>query len=209
MGGVHVGTTCCDTFLNKMQYCAPCFPGACLLSDMHVTMLAGGSIVNIASTSSFIAQPGFVPYSTTKGAILQLSKCSVRCHPVWVCMHMWEGSCALYGACLLVFLPAHIMYASHLAILPGIGSWPIQHSCECGVPRTHPHRGHPQTCCDLGMCTPLQHPWLVVLLCVAVHVEYGVAHARATWITHAPCGVVFQTHRARRWMRWWKTCRRA
>ena len=29
----------------------------------------GGAVVNIASISSFIAQPGFVPYSTSKGEI--------------------------------------------------------------------------------------------------------------------------------------------
>ena len=31
---------------------------------------ASGSIVNIGSISSFIAQPGFVPYNTTKAAIV-------------------------------------------------------------------------------------------------------------------------------------------
>jgi len=35
-----------------------------------------GSIVNMASISSFIAQPGFVPYNTSKGAILQLTRCT-------------------------------------------------------------------------------------------------------------------------------------
>lgn len=30
----------------------------------------GGSIVNLASISSWVAQPAFVPYNTTKGAIL-------------------------------------------------------------------------------------------------------------------------------------------
>lgn len=35
----------------------------------------GGSIVNLGSISSFIAQPAFLPYSTSKGAILQLSRC--------------------------------------------------------------------------------------------------------------------------------------
>lgn len=34
-----------------------------------------GSIVNIASISSFIAQPAFIPYNTSKGAILQLTRC--------------------------------------------------------------------------------------------------------------------------------------
>ena len=33
------------------------------------------SIINIASVSSFIAQPEFIPYNTSKGAVLQLSKC--------------------------------------------------------------------------------------------------------------------------------------
>jgi len=35
----------------------------------------GGSIVNIASVSSFIAQPRFVPYNSSKGALLQLTRC--------------------------------------------------------------------------------------------------------------------------------------
>ena len=35
----------------------------------------GGSIVNVASVSSFIAQPAFVPYNTSKGALLQLTRC--------------------------------------------------------------------------------------------------------------------------------------
>eukprot|EP01116_Phalansterium_solitarium_P015579 TRINITY_DN3455_c0_g1_i1.p1 TRINITY_DN3455_c0_g1~~TRINITY_DN3455_c0_g1_i1.p1 ORF type:complete len:259 (-),score=18.29 TRINITY_DN3455_c0_g1_i1:189-965(-) len=34
-----------------------------------------GSIVNVASISSFIAQPAFVPYNTSKGAVLQLTRC--------------------------------------------------------------------------------------------------------------------------------------
>jgi len=34
-----------------------------------------GSIINVGSISSFIAQPAFVPYNTTKGAILQLTRC--------------------------------------------------------------------------------------------------------------------------------------
>jgi NAD(P)-dependent dehydrogenase (short-subunit alcohol dehydrogenase family) len=38
----------------------------------------GGAVVNIASISSFIAQPGFVPYSTTKGAAVGM--CSMPRH---------------------------------------------------------------------------------------------------------------------------------
>ncbi|MBS21439.1 MAG: short-chain dehydrogenase [Chloroflexi bacterium] len=33
------------------------------------------NIVNIASVSGFIAQPGFVPYNASKGALLQLTRC--------------------------------------------------------------------------------------------------------------------------------------
>ena len=40
-----------------------------------MTDAGGGSIVNIASVSSFIAQPAFVPYNTSKGALLQLTRC--------------------------------------------------------------------------------------------------------------------------------------
>lgn len=35
----------------------------------------GGAVVNIASVSSFIAQPAFVPYNASKGAVLQLTRC--------------------------------------------------------------------------------------------------------------------------------------
>lgn len=35
----------------------------------------GGSIVNLASVSSFIAQPEFIPYNSSKGAVLQLTRC--------------------------------------------------------------------------------------------------------------------------------------
>eukprot|EP01097_Dermamoeba_algensis_P001154 TRINITY_DN1428_c0_g1_i1.p1 TRINITY_DN1428_c0_g1~~TRINITY_DN1428_c0_g1_i1.p1 ORF type:complete len:128 (-),score=27.91 TRINITY_DN1428_c0_g1_i1:176-559(-) len=34
-----------------------------------------GSIVNMGSISSFVAQPEFTPYNTTKGAVLQLTRC--------------------------------------------------------------------------------------------------------------------------------------
>ncbi len=35
----------------------------------------GGAIVNIASISSYIAQPEFIPYNSSKGAISQLTRC--------------------------------------------------------------------------------------------------------------------------------------
>lgn len=35
----------------------------------------GGAIVNLASVSSFIAQPEFIPYNASKGAVAQLTRC--------------------------------------------------------------------------------------------------------------------------------------
>lgn len=35
----------------------------------------GGAIVNIASISSFIAQPGYLTYNSTKGAVATMTKC--------------------------------------------------------------------------------------------------------------------------------------
>lgn len=35
----------------------------------------GGTVVNLASVSSFIAQPAFVPYNASKGAVSQLTRC--------------------------------------------------------------------------------------------------------------------------------------
>lgn len=37
-----------------------------------------GSIVNVCSVSSFIAQPEFVPYNCSKGAVLQLTRCCAK-----------------------------------------------------------------------------------------------------------------------------------
>ena len=37
--------------------------------------MGGGVIVNVASISSFVAQSEFVPYNTSKGALLQLTRC--------------------------------------------------------------------------------------------------------------------------------------
>jgi NAD(P)-dependent dehydrogenase (short-subunit alcohol dehydrogenase family) len=36
---------------------------------------AGGAIINVCSVSSVIAQPGFVTYSATKGALLAMTRC--------------------------------------------------------------------------------------------------------------------------------------
>ena len=35
----------------------------------------GGTVVNIASVSGYIAQPEFVPYNASKGAVMQLTRC--------------------------------------------------------------------------------------------------------------------------------------
>jgi NAD(P)-dependent dehydrogenase (short-subunit alcohol dehydrogenase family) len=41
----------------------------------HLRKAGGGAIVNLGSISSFIAQPQFVTYNTTKTAILGLTRC--------------------------------------------------------------------------------------------------------------------------------------
>lgn len=51
-------------------------PAYCVKHALPALKAAGGgSIVNIASVSSLIAQPAFVPYNTSKGALLQLTRC--------------------------------------------------------------------------------------------------------------------------------------
>lgn len=37
--------------------------------------VGGGAIVNLGSISSFVAQPGFVTYNATKGAVAQMTRC--------------------------------------------------------------------------------------------------------------------------------------
>lgn len=44
----------------------------------YLRKAGGGSIVNMASVSSHIAQPAFVPYNTSKGAIMQMTRCVLR-----------------------------------------------------------------------------------------------------------------------------------
>lgn len=49
---------------NMVRYALP------FLKDSQAS-----SIVNIASVSSFVAAPAFIPYNSSKGALLQLTKC--------------------------------------------------------------------------------------------------------------------------------------
>ena len=41
----------------------------------HMKEAGGGAIVNLASVSGFIAQPAFIPYNASKGAVMQLTRC--------------------------------------------------------------------------------------------------------------------------------------
>ena len=41
----------------------------------RIRAAGGGAIVNIASVSGFIAQPAFIPYNASKGAVMQLTRC--------------------------------------------------------------------------------------------------------------------------------------
>jgi NAD(P)-dependent dehydrogenase (short-subunit alcohol dehydrogenase family) len=40
----------------------------------YMKQVGGGSIVNLGSISSFVAQPSFITYSATKGALLQMTR---------------------------------------------------------------------------------------------------------------------------------------
>ncbi len=51
-------------YANMVRECLPALRAA-----------GQGVVVNIASISSFIAQPGFIPYNTSKGAVMQLTRC--------------------------------------------------------------------------------------------------------------------------------------
>jgi NAD(P)-dependent dehydrogenase (short-subunit alcohol dehydrogenase family) len=51
--------------------------GTALMSKFaseYMKQVGGGSIVNLGSISSFVAQPSFITYSSTKGAILQMTR---------------------------------------------------------------------------------------------------------------------------------------
>jgi NAD(P)-dependent dehydrogenase (short-subunit alcohol dehydrogenase family) len=41
----------------------------------HMRRAGGGSIVNIGSVSAFIAQKGFLTYSATKAAVVEMTRC--------------------------------------------------------------------------------------------------------------------------------------
>ena len=58
--------------------------------------IKGGAIVNIASISSFVAQSEFVPYNTSKGALLQLT----RCLALDLAKHNIRVNCVCPGAIL-------------------------------------------------------------------------------------------------------------
>ena len=51
-------------------------PSYCVKHVVPLMKAAGaGSIVNIASISSVVAQPAYIPYNASKGALLQLTRC--------------------------------------------------------------------------------------------------------------------------------------
>ncbi len=51
-------------YANMVRACLPALRAA-----------GNGAVVNIASVSGFVAQPDFVPYNASKGAVLQLNRC--------------------------------------------------------------------------------------------------------------------------------------
>ncbi len=57
----------------------------------HLRATGGGAIVNVASQSGFVAQPGFVPYNTSKGGVMQLTRC--------LAMDLAEDDIRVNGVC--------------------------------------------------------------------------------------------------------------
>ena len=58
----------------------------------HLRATGGGAIVNVASQSGFVAQPGFVPYNnTSKGGVMQLTRC--------LAMDLADDSIRVNGVC--------------------------------------------------------------------------------------------------------------
>ena len=51
-------------YANMVRECSPALRAA-----------GHGAVVNIASISSFVAQPEFIPYNVSKGAVMQLTRC--------------------------------------------------------------------------------------------------------------------------------------
>jgi len=49
-------------------------------TNPHMRAAGGGAIVNTASISGFVAQENFVPYNTSKGAVMQLTRCMAADH---------------------------------------------------------------------------------------------------------------------------------
>ena len=56
-------------YANMVRACLPAFREA-----------GQGAVVNVASVSSFVAQPAFVPYNASKGAVMQLTRCMAMDH---------------------------------------------------------------------------------------------------------------------------------
>ena len=69
----------------------------------HLKAAGGGAIVNIASVSGFIAQPAFIPYNASKGAVMQLT----RCLAMDLAPHNIRVNCVCPGAVLTAATERH------------------------------------------------------------------------------------------------------
>jgi len=68
---------------------------------------AGAAIVNIASISSYVAQPEFIPYNASKGALLQLT----RCLAMDLAEHDIRVNCVCPGS---IYTPATERHLAHV-----------------------------------------------------------------------------------------------
>ena len=86
----------------------------------HMKAAGGGAIVNMASVSSFIAQPAFIPYNASKGAVIQLT----RCLALDLAPHNIRVNC---------ICPGTIMTPAVEASIPQLGVDPAEFLVEAGA----------------------------------------------------------------------------
>lgn len=86
----------------------------------HMQAAGGGAIVNLASVSGFIAQPGFIPYNASKGAVMQLT----RCLAMDLALHNIRVNCVCPGSVLTPATERHRQF---------VGADPEEFLAEAGA----------------------------------------------------------------------------
>jgi NAD(P)-dependent dehydrogenase (short-subunit alcohol dehydrogenase family) len=69
-------TKYCARAMYKNEPSGPTYENHQKRGSSTIHAKSRGSIINLCSVSAFIAQPEFIPYNCSKGALLQLTRCS-------------------------------------------------------------------------------------------------------------------------------------